>query len=264
MPFVNDARLLIRPGMTGATGNLYTGLHEFADMAFVMHVLRPEDLFVDVGANVGSYTVLAGKGVGARCLAAEPVAATFRALQDNINLNDLRTRVNAQQVAVGRAAGTVRMTSGLDAENHVAPEGASASHGATEEVAVTTLDALLEAETEAAGAEAVPRLLKIDVEGFESEVLAGASRTLEHARLQAILMETNGTATLYGKDERNNHRLLLSLGFETYDYEPQSRQLRALDGAYHPHGNTLYLRDAAALQQRLREAPRFSVLGRTL
>ncbi|WP_017364163.1 hypothetical protein, partial [Methylococcus capsulatus] len=59
-PFVNDACLVVRPGMTGATGNLYVGLHEFEDMAFLLHYLRPEDLFVDVGANVGSYTVLAG------------------------------------------------------------------------------------------------------------------------------------------------------------------------------------------------------------
>jgi hypothetical protein len=59
-PFVNDARLIVRPGMTGATGNVYVGLHEFEDMAFLLHYLRPGDLFVDVGANVGSYTVLAG------------------------------------------------------------------------------------------------------------------------------------------------------------------------------------------------------------
>ena len=48
-------------GMTGATGNVYCGLHEFEDMALVLHALRPRDLFVDVGANVGSYTVLGGQ-----------------------------------------------------------------------------------------------------------------------------------------------------------------------------------------------------------
>ncbi len=39
-PFANGSWLLARPGMTGATGNVYVGLHEFADMAFVLHVLR--------------------------------------------------------------------------------------------------------------------------------------------------------------------------------------------------------------------------------
>ena len=57
--FVNSAQLLATPGMAGATGNVYVGLHEFADMSFLLHFLRPNDLFVDVGANIGSYTILA-------------------------------------------------------------------------------------------------------------------------------------------------------------------------------------------------------------
>lgn len=39
--FVNGSLLLARPGMTGATGNVYAGMHEFEDMAFVLHFLRP-------------------------------------------------------------------------------------------------------------------------------------------------------------------------------------------------------------------------------
>jgi hypothetical protein len=43
--------------MTGATGNVYYGLHEFQDMAFVTHYLREGYLFADIGANIGSYSV---------------------------------------------------------------------------------------------------------------------------------------------------------------------------------------------------------------
>lgn len=46
--FANGARLLVRPGMTGATGNVYVGLHEFEDMAFVLHFLRAGDLLEDI------------------------------------------------------------------------------------------------------------------------------------------------------------------------------------------------------------------------
>ena len=45
--------------MTGATGNIYCGLYEFLDMAFLLHFLRNGDLFGDIGSNIGSYTVLA-------------------------------------------------------------------------------------------------------------------------------------------------------------------------------------------------------------
>src|SRR5438874_2610827 len=56
-PWIGDAKLVVERGMTGATGNLYCGLHEFFDMALVLHFLRPGDLFLDIGANVGAYTV---------------------------------------------------------------------------------------------------------------------------------------------------------------------------------------------------------------
>jgi hypothetical protein len=65
----NGAKMFARPGMTGATGNLYVGLHEFAEMAFLLHFLRRGELFADVGANVGSYSVVAGAAVGADVIA---------------------------------------------------------------------------------------------------------------------------------------------------------------------------------------------------
>lgn len=57
--WVNGARIIVRPGEHSLTQNIYCGLMEFSDMAYVLHVLKPEDLFVDIGANVGSYTILA-------------------------------------------------------------------------------------------------------------------------------------------------------------------------------------------------------------
>jgi hypothetical protein len=60
-------------GLTGATGNWYCGLDAFEDMAFLLHFMREEDLFVDVGANIGSYTILAGNEVGAETIEIEPI-----------------------------------------------------------------------------------------------------------------------------------------------------------------------------------------------
>ncbi len=73
--------------MNGATGNFYTGLHEFEDMSFVLHALRSTDVFVDVGANIGSYTVLAAAVVGAQCIAFEPILETYGHLLQNVNLD---------------------------------------------------------------------------------------------------------------------------------------------------------------------------------
>jgi hypothetical protein len=54
--WIANQKLAVRRGMAGATGNIYTGLHESADMMFLLHFLRRGDLFLDIGANVGSYT----------------------------------------------------------------------------------------------------------------------------------------------------------------------------------------------------------------
>jgi len=51
--WINGSRFLVRADQTGLTGNIYTDLHEFADMGYLLHVLRDDDLFVDIGANVG-------------------------------------------------------------------------------------------------------------------------------------------------------------------------------------------------------------------
>jgi len=246
VPFVNDTRLLLRPGMTGATGNLYVGLHEYAEMAFCLHALRPGDLFVDVGANVGAYTVLAAGAVGASCLAVEPVPATFAALLDNVRLNGLTARVQAVRTALGAAPGTLPFTRSLDTINHVAT-------GAEEdllEVPVTPLDLL------AAGR--VPWFVKLDVEGYEQQVVAGGPQTL--ARTQVVIAETAGHGERYGGGSAQLHQALLDLGFTACAYEPHGRRLEPLAGPQ-PRGNTLYVRDPALLAQRVQDAPAARVHG---
>ena len=57
MPFVNESKLVVSPGMRGATGNIYVGMAEFDDMAFALHTLDPNRIFLDIGANVGVYLV---------------------------------------------------------------------------------------------------------------------------------------------------------------------------------------------------------------
>lgn len=78
--WVNGTKVIVGPGETGFTGNIYCGLHEFPDMAYVLHVLASEDLFVDIGANVGSYTLLACGAKAAKGYCFEPVPATYQRL----------------------------------------------------------------------------------------------------------------------------------------------------------------------------------------
>lgn len=250
--FVNGSRLLVKPGMTGATGSVYTGLHEFEDMAFVLHVLQKRDLFVDIGANVGSYTILAGKAVGASCLSIEPVPQTFTHLMDNINLNGIQDRVTAYNIALGRKEGKLKFTSTLDAINHVFSEGDDDLRAI--EVEVRTLDVIAAAQS--------PVLLKIDVEGFETDVIAGADKILSGDSLLAVIMELNGSGARYGYDEMKLHQRMSDYGFAPYTYDPFRRELLALKTKNSASGNTVYIRNLKEVLGRVRNSPMVSINGK--
>ena len=107
VPFAGSAVLVVQPGLAGATGNIYLGLHEFEDMSFVLHCLREGDRFADIGANVGTYTVLASAVRGAETLAIEPVPETFAHLLDNLRVNGIESRVRALQVGIAGRPGVL-------------------------------------------------------------------------------------------------------------------------------------------------------------
>jgi len=109
--FANGASLLVSRRMNGANYNVYCGLYEFEEMSFLMHFLRPGDVFVDVGANVGSYSVLAAS-VGAHAIAFEP-GEHFDDLARNVAHNGYA--VDCRRTAVGDGAnGLVRLDDAVD------------------------------------------------------------------------------------------------------------------------------------------------------
>lgn len=252
VPFVEDCRLLAQPGMTGATGNIYCGLHECNDMGFLLHFLSKQDLFLDVGANIGSYTILASGAVGAETICFEPVPTSFQHLLDNIYLNRLNDRVKAFNVAVGGETGELEMMADQDTVNRVVSAGAYS--GLTVKVPVVTVDGTL--------AGRVPKLIKIDVEGYETEVLRGAKQTLANRELEAVLIELNGSGTALGFDEQAIRRYLIELGFTACSYDSLTRTLQAVsDKLKNNSDNTLFVRNILATQDRLRQARHFNVLG---
>lgn len=88
--WVSDSILLVKRGDAGLTGNIYVGLNEFQDMGFLMHYLRSKVVFIDEGANAGSYTILASSVVGSKTIAIEPIPETFKRLVLNVTMNNMR------------------------------------------------------------------------------------------------------------------------------------------------------------------------------
>ncbi|MFT5285260.1 MAG: FkbM family methyltransferase [Planctomycetota bacterium] len=249
--WVGGSKFLVQRGDTGLTGNIYTGLHEFPDMSYLLHVLRSDDLFVDIGANVGSYTLLACSAIGAKGVAFEPVPATFERLMENIRINHLEETVTCINKGLGAESGTLSFTSDSDTMNHALAPGESAFNPIA--VEVTTLNAALKGAT--------PALIKIDVEGFETPVLEGAEEVLSQDSLHSVIMELNGSGDRYGYDETRIVEMMFDLGFRTYSYDPFARALINLDGKNHDKDNTLFIRDELTVLDRLKDSPNISVNG---
>jgi FkbM family methyltransferase len=247
-PFVGGTKLLAWKGLTGVTGNIYAGLHEFEDMAFLLHFLRQEDFFADIGANVGSYTILAAGVCGSKTIAAEPLPRAFKILSDNVKINRLSEKTELKNIGIGAAAGALRFTRSLDTTNHVATPGETD----TLEVLVETLDEILHD---------TPQLIKIDVEGYEMAVLRGAAETLANPALKALIIEINNASERYGHSSEEVHNMLAGQGFQPFGYEPFSRTLSPLSRPN--EGNTIYLRDIGFVKERLETAKKVNVLGQT-
>jgi FkbM family methyltransferase len=228
--------------MSGATGNIYCGLHEFADMGFLLHFLRPDDLFIDIGANIGSYTVLASGVVGARSWAIEPDPSTVEHLVRNVEVNGIGHKVVVCPFALGDKEVDLPFTIGLDTVNRVAAVGDSAIRM----VKQSTLDALTE--------RVEPRMIKMDVEGYEEIVLKGASATLRKASLQAVESEAAS---------KDIEAVLVSAGFSHAFYDPFTRELS--DRSCGPKSaNALFIKDWTLVRERVRSAQRVCILGHLL
>ncbi len=228
--WINDSKFIVSPGETGLTGNLYFGLQEFEDMSFLLHYLNKEDLFVDVGANVGSYTILSGIVKECTVHSFEPIPSTFKKLKRNIDINLKDNNINLYNVGLGERKGKLFFTNKTTSTiNRVA---LNESETDLIKVNVETLDSY----------RINPTVIKIDVEGFEYSVLKGGSESLSNENLKCIIIELNGNGEEYDQDQNQIFEYVISLGFKPYKYNPFNRDLTKLNKINSDGDNTLFLR----------------------
>jgi FkbM family methyltransferase len=162
---------------------------------------EPHEVFIDAGANIGLYSVYASVVTGARVYSFEPEAQNYAELNKNIFINGLHETVTAYCVALtdhSALASLYLCTFAVGFGHHdfgansweadlrrgdvIFPKDKRLKQGAVG----MTLDELVES-----GALPVPHHLKIDVDGFEWKVLAGAVRTLSRPEVKSVLIETD-------------------------------------------------------------------------
>jgi FkbM family methyltransferase len=251
-PWIEGSSFYVKKGEHGLTSNIYTGLCEFSDMGFLLHLLKQGDLFVDVGANSGSYTILASAVSGAASLSIEPVPTTFSRLQANIELNSIQDLVVPLNIGIGQEAGLLNITLDHDSTNHFVIGSVSER---TTPMRVRTLDEVVTGS---------PVLIKIDVEGWEINVLKGASATLSDKNLLALIVEINESGVRFGFSDESILNLLHSYGFYEHGYSPLTREFWKISGKNMNENNTIFIRDLDQVVSRINLARHINVFGTPL
>ena len=184
-PFEVDGLRFYRfPGHLFAM-DMALGKYEVETTQAVSWLLRPGMTFVDVGANIGWYSVLAARLVGTegRVYAFEPDTRTAGILRQNVTTNGFEATVRISQQAVSSRPGVVRLFCGQDrATNSMHPTKWTSSQHV--DVPATTLDDFFEAE----GWPPV-HLVKMDIEGAEAEAMKGMAETRRRNPEMKLIME---------------------------------------------------------------------------
>lgn len=182
--------------------------------------MTPGEILFDVGANVGGYTVLAGKR-GVKVYAFEPEAENFALLNRNIRLNEIDARAYCVALAGCEGTGVLNLSqTGVGGSCHTYDKEATAKH--IQGSIVLPLSRL----TEDLGLP-VPNHIKIDVDGLESNVVSGIGKwTLSNKDLKSILIEID--------TKKESHQEIIKTfkdqGFD-FDQEQVNRAMRT-EGAF--------------------------------
>jgi FkbM family methyltransferase len=202
---------------------IYFNVYEQKDLEVVAKLLAAESgapLVFDIGANIGFYSLQLVKRTAARVYAFEPEPDNFRRLQRNICLNKFETRITPFNIAVSNESGNITFYKSLKGHSGW---GSLAKY---DDIAASEIKVKAISLDDFCARHRIGEigLLKIDVEGYEFEVLDGARHLLARQAAKYILIEFNGVRlTQRGHDFESFYNI-----FAANRYEPQILNLDLL------------------------------------
>lgn len=201
-------RILISPQFRGVSD-----VYEPDVWKHLMSQVQSGDVIADVGAYIGLYTIALAKRVGSQgCVYAfEPDPQSLKWLHRHVSLNRIESRVRIFGCAVGDRNGNISFVDGRDSQSHVAQGLPLAAQNSIQSI---TLDTVF--------ADAHLDLLKIDVEGFEEQVLRGATNLLRDPKRgpRIIFIEVHPYAwKAYGASSESLLEFLQSCHYQVSDMQ---------------------------------------------
>lgn len=182
-------------------------MYDFNNMSLLKLLMEKIEnpIFFDIGANIGSYTLIASEESQATVYSFEPHPVTFNRLLKNIKLNQ-RQNVLPMNIALDKESGKVEFANTAElATNHIIRE----EKNNMEESYITVES--MRAEEFCKLYSTIPHIMKIDVEGFEHDVLSGFGAIL--SEISIIFLEINGLSAERNGSENSILELLIKYGF---------------------------------------------------
>lgn len=215
--------------------------------------MKTGEVLVDIGANVGMYSVFSAVMQGVRVFAFEPESQNYALLNGNIALNQLSGQVVAYPLALSNRSGADALylsqfspggschSFGAEVGFDLQPRDSAFAQGAFS----VPLDDLVKT-----GSIPVPDHIKLDVDGFEHKVIEGATQTLRDPKVKSLLVELN----THLAEHREVIKVLEGLGF-AFDPAQAQGALRS-SGAFEGVGEFIFRRSGT-------DAPKGKLLQRS-
>jgi FkbM family methyltransferase len=198
---------------------LFSNAFERAERELLDRILRPGLTILDIGANLGFYSCLFAQRVGptGRVMSFEPTPSTFDALQSNVRLNGYEDVIECHRCALSNVTGSASMNTFAESAGVYNSLGVTCAMDGSHpkeviEVPTATLDQLCSPPDFPNGI-----FIKIDVEGFEHQVIEGGAKLLKDEQDVGLMVELYEPASQQcGSSTLDTVAYLESLGFEAF------------------------------------------------
>lgn len=247
--WIGNLKFIARRGDAGIVGNIYFGLYEFEESIFLLHYAIESDVFFDIGANLGHYSLIVSGLKNTISYAFEPIPETFLQLEKQVKLNKLHDKISIHNLGISDKRSELFFSTKKGTMNHIVLKESKD----VVKIPVTTIDNFCY--------DIQPTIIKIDVEGYEKFVLDGALNILKSEELKVIIIEFNNSGKKYGIDDMDVFKSLTQFGFLPYCYSYANKELFPLENYNDNKFNTIMIRDYENVKKRLNSNYRVKILN---
>lgn len=232
---------------------IYLNKFEKSELVFIEKVLKKGDVFFDIGANIGLFSLVVSKKIGkkGKIYSFEPSSNIFERLCENININYIKN-INPQKLALSNEKGKAKFTvslDGYDAWNSLSKPSAGKRFD-YEIVETETLDGFIKKHN----LKGKIFLIKLDVEGWEIPVIKGGLEALSDKDAPIMMVEfTEQNAINSGFSCKELYQLITDLGYKLYSYNSKKNHLslEKLRGTY-PYINLFAIKNINEVKKRMK------------